>query len=195
VAAFGKQIRHPDWPPLADLRRFDCPIAVGRGSDAEFPLLTLPVANGSLAASHRALLDEGTGALVSADRRRAWLFFRLLFPAAVKIGVQRDIASLGTWKDRDRLLLVVKRRRIRFRVLLCELMLLGHMEVRDHLPPIEGRPVSLQVTDDGKLIAEDCFAGLQGDEAVERLLLLLNRGGCDVGCVGEISDAVGEVGF
>ena len=118
----------------------------------------------------------------------------LLFPVAAKVAVQRDIASVA-WEDRDRLLLVVKRGRIRFRVLLCEVMLLGHVEVRDHLPPTEGRPVSLQVTDDGKLIAEDSFATLHSDEAAERLLLLLNRGGCDVGGVGEISDAVGEVGF
>ena len=64
-------------------------------------------------------------------------------PVAVKVAVPGDIASLGTWEDRDRLLLVVKRGRIRFGVLLCEVMLLGHVEVRDHLPPIEGRPVSL----------------------------------------------------
>lgn len=102
------------------------------------------------------------------------LFPALLFPAAVKVGVQRDIASLGSWKDRDRLLLVVKRGRIRFRMLLCEIMLLGHVKVRDHLPPIEWRSVTLEVTDDGKLITEDRFAALHGDDAVERLLLLLN---------------------
>jgi hypothetical protein len=104
----------------------------------------------------------------------------LLLPVAVNVAVQRDIASLGTREDRDRLLLVMKRGGIRFRVLLCEVMLLGHVEVRDHLPPIERRHVSREVADDGKLIAEDGFAALHSDEAAERLLLLLNRGGCDV---------------
>ena len=61
----------------------------------------------------------------------------LLLTAALKVGIQRDIASLGTWEDRDRLLLVAKRGRISFRVLLSEFMLLGQVEVRDHLPPID----------------------------------------------------------
>ncbi len=119
----------------------------------------------------------------------------LLLPAAFKVGVQRYIGTLGIWEDRDCLLLVVKRGCVRFRVILGEVLLLGHVEVRDHLPPSEGRPESLHVTDDGKLIAEDGFAGLHRDDAAERLLLLLNRGGSDVGGVSEITSAVGEIGF
>lgn len=93
------------------------------------------------------------------------------------------------------MLLVAKGGRIRFRMLLCEVILLSHVEVRNHLPPTERRPVSLQVADDGKLIAEDGFAALHSHDAIKRLLLLPNRGGCDVGGMGEISGAVGEIGL